>query len=91
MGSVTLRGIDSELYRMFKAIATLRGITVQRALEEAMELWVRMNSHVLAERDVDAIIEYLRRNPAEPFVFMPREGQIKRWGPWSKKKLGMTQ
>ena len=91
MGSVTLRGIDSELYRMFKAIATLRGITIQRALEEAMNLWIRLNSHVLAEKDVDTIIEYLRKNPAEPFVFVFGEGHIKRWNSWARRKIGMTQ
>ena len=68
MSSVTLRGINNKLYKMFKAIATLKGITVQKALEEAIELWIKSNSYVLTESDADAVIEYLRRNPAEPFI-----------------------
>ena len=91
MSSITLRGINSELYKMFKAIAMLKGITVQKAIEEAMELWIRLNSHVLMETDVDAVIEYLRKNPAEPFVISLKEKPIKRWNSWARRKLGMTQ
>jgi len=91
MSSVTLRGIDSKLYRMFKALATLKGLTIQEALEEAMRTWIRLNSHILSEENVDVVIGYLRENPAEPFVYTPEGRPVKRWEPWARKKIGMTQ
>jgi len=91
MSSITLRGIDSNLYRKFKALATLRGITIQEALEEAMMIWIRLNNHIVGEEDIDIIIDYLKRNPAEPFVFKTKERTVKRWDTWAKKKLGITQ
>ena len=91
VSSVTLRDVDSKLYRKFKALAMLKGLTIREALEEAMRTWIRQNSHILNEENADMVVEYLRRNPAEPFVFIPEKRSIKGWRTWAKKKLGMTQ
>ena len=57
----------------------------------AIRLWVRANSHLMSQEDVDLIIERLRTNPAKPFVLQEKEERsIKRWEEWAKKKLGMT-
>jgi len=69
MRSVTLEDINSELYRMFKTLATLRGIIVQEAPEEAIRMWVRLYSHTLIEGDVSMVMEYLMKNPVRPFAF----------------------
>ncbi len=91
MSSITLKGIDNKLYRTFRALAILKGITVQEALEEAIRVWIKLNSHLFIEENVDMIIEYIRKHPAEPFVYTPKERPIKRWSAWARKKLGMTQ
>jgi len=40
MKSALIRAVDPELFRKFKAIAVLRGITLSQAFNEAVELWI---------------------------------------------------
>jgi len=42
--TVAIKNVDEELYRMFKAAAALRGITLGEALNEAIRLWLEMSS-----------------------------------------------
>ena len=35
--------IEETLYRKFKAFVALRGITIQQAIKEATELWLKAN------------------------------------------------
>ena len=93
MVSVTLRGIREDIYRAFKAKAALLGISLKKALEEAMKLWI--NSTETEWRvtiDADEIVARLRADPAEPFVFQPKSNigataDVE----WARKKLGMMQ
>ncbi|MHA1589606.1 MAG: FitA-like ribbon-helix-helix domain-containing protein [Candidatus Njordarchaeales archaeon] len=92
MPSVTIRGISDEIYRRFKALAALRGISIQKALEEAMLLWIRQSSLSIDVGDVDSVIDFIRKNPAKPFVYnMGKEISSEADRKWAEKKLGMKQ
>jgi len=89
MNSTALKDVDSNLYRKFRALAKLKGITIKEALEEAIKIWIQLNSHILREKYIDIVIEYLRRCPVEPFVFKTKEPLIKQWNSWARRKLGI--
>jgi len=92
MVNVTIRGIREDIYRVFKAKAALRGISVQQALEEAIKLWVKVVEEEFSSRSVDDVIRLLRENPAKPFVFMKGEKfDLRVEREWAKKKLGLRQ
>ncbi len=92
MSSVTIRGIDDEIYRKFKALAALRGISIREALEEAMLLWIRQGSISIDVEDVDSVIDFIRRNPAKPFVYDVEKGVSSEADrKWAEKKLGIKQ
>ena len=42
--TIAIKNIDEELYRMFKAAAALRGVTLGEALNEAIRLWLETSS-----------------------------------------------
>ena len=39
--TIAIKNVDEELYRKFKAVATLRGITLGEAINEAIKLWLK--------------------------------------------------
>ena len=41
---VIIRGLDQDLHRKFKAEAAMRGISLSKALEEAMKVWLRLDN-----------------------------------------------
>jgi plasmid stability protein len=45
---VIVRGLDEKLHRKFKAEAALRGISLSKALEEAMRTWLRSENNKVA-------------------------------------------
>jgi hypothetical protein len=45
---VIVRGLDEKLHRKFKAEAALKGISLSKALEEAMRTWLRSESNKVA-------------------------------------------
>jgi plasmid stability protein len=45
---VIVRGLDEKLHRKFKAEAALKGISLSKALEEAMRTWLRSENNKLA-------------------------------------------
>lgn len=51
MKSAFIRSLDEELYRRFKSIAVLRGITVSEAFNEAMRLWIEVHESSLKSRE----------------------------------------
>ena len=92
MPSVTIRGINGEIYRKFKALAALRGISIQKALEEAMLLWIKQASISVDVEDVDSVIDFIRRNPVKPFVYdVEKEISSEASKKWAEKKLGIKQ
>jgi len=92
MVNVTIRGVRDDVYRVFKAKAALRGISVQKALEEAIKLWIKSFDEEFSSRDVDDVVRFLRENPAEPFVFGKEEKFDLRVGrEWARKKLGLKR
>lgn len=46
-----IRSLDEELYRKFKSIAVLKGITLSEAFNEAMRLWIEMHESSLKGRE----------------------------------------
>ena len=91
MTSITIKGINDEIYRRFRALATLRGISIQKALEEAMVLWIKQGTILIDVGEIDAIMEYLRKNPAKPFVYDPSRGiTVEANKEWARKKLGIS-
>jgi hypothetical protein len=48
---VIVRGLDEKLHRKFKAEAALRGISLSKALEEAMRTWLRSESMVALDEN----------------------------------------
>jgi len=62
MVNVTIRGVRDDVYRVFKAKAALRGISVQKALEEAIKLWIKSFDEEFSSRDVDDVIRFLRED-----------------------------
>ncbi len=57
MKSVLIKMVDPELFKRFKALAVLRGITLSQAFNEAMELWINSCEKSLgirSESDVDS-------------------------------------
>lgn len=51
MKSAFIRSLDEELYRRFKSIAVLRGITLSEAFNEAMRLWIEAHESSLKSRE----------------------------------------
>jgi len=45
---VIVRGLDEKLHRKFKAEAALKGISLSKALEEAMKAWLRSENNKVA-------------------------------------------
>jgi hypothetical protein len=45
---VIVRGLDEKLHRKFKAEAALKGISLSKALEEAMRTWLRLEGNMVA-------------------------------------------
>jgi len=39
--TIAIKNVDEELYRKFKAVAALRGITLGEAINEAIKLWLK--------------------------------------------------
>lgn len=92
MVNVTIRGVRDDVYRVFKAKAALRGISVQEALEEAIKLWIKVVEEEFSLRSVDDVLRFLRESPAKPFVY----GKGERFGlrvdrEWAKRKLGLRR
>jgi len=52
---VIVRGLDEKLHRKFKSEAALRGISLSKALEEAIRVWLRAenNKAVLEENEAN--------------------------------------
>jgi len=42
--NVTVRGVDAEVFRRFKAKAAEEGVKLGEALTQAMEIWVKQRS-----------------------------------------------
>jgi hypothetical protein len=51
---VIVRGLDEKLHRKFKAEAALKGISLSKALEEAMRTWLRSESNMVAVDENEA-------------------------------------
>jgi len=49
---VAVKNVDEELYRKFKAMVALKGLTIGEALNQALSLWIR------ASENID-VVEYL--------------------------------
>lgn len=88
MTSITIKGVNENVYRRFKALAALRGISIQKAIEEAMILWIKQSSVSIEVEDVEGLIEYLRSNPAKPFVKKKIKEGVKEW---AERKLGLRR
>jgi len=61
MTSITIKGINDEIYRRFRALATLRGISIQKALEEAMVLWIKQGTILIDVGEIDAIMDIFEK------------------------------
>jgi len=46
-----IRSLDENLYRKFKSIAVLKGITLSEAFDEAMRLWIELHETDLKSRE----------------------------------------
>jgi len=46
-----IRSLDEKLYRKFKSIAVLKGITLSKAFDEAMRLWIELHESNLKSRE----------------------------------------
>ena len=51
---VIVRGLDEKLHRKFKAEAALKGISLSKALEEAMRTWLRSGNDKAALEENEA-------------------------------------
>ena len=45
MMDTTIRNLNTKTYRRFKAVATLKNVTVGTAVNEAMKLWIAKKSN----------------------------------------------
>jgi len=41
--NITVKNVDEEVYKRFKAVAALKGVTLGEALNEAMKLWIKVS------------------------------------------------
>lgn len=66
-------------------------LVFKKALEEAMVLWIKQGTILIDIGEIDAIMEYLRKNPAKPFVYDPSRGiTVEANKEWARKKLGIS-
>ncbi|RLE91428.1 MAG: hypothetical protein DRN04_12840, partial [Thermoprotei archaeon] len=60
MSVVSIRGIDTKIYRKVKAIAALRGIRIADAVNEALKIWLSIKPPLLTE--LEEIEEEAKKN-----------------------------
>ncbi|NVM30232.1 MAG: hypothetical protein HWN65_15415 [Candidatus Helarchaeota archaeon] len=51
--NVTIKGVKENLYRIFKAEAIKKGITLREAINEAMEKWVKEEKLEMVKNKTD--------------------------------------
>ena len=65
MKSTLIRSLNPELYKKFKAIAVLRGITLSEAFNEAMKLWIEKYEGILIKSKEDYDNEFFEQIKGE--------------------------
>lgn len=77
---VIIRKIDQNLHRRLKAKAAIRGMTLSKALEEAIRMWVRTEDRAsprdeteLSNRAYEGMKQELARKYPNKFVVFTRE------------------
>ncbi len=64
---VMIKGVDAEAYRRAKAIAALEGISMGRAVSEALARWTEGEAEVAMAREHQTNLELVRRRWKEEF------------------------
>jgi hypothetical protein len=58
--NILIRGVDVGVYRSAKAAASLRGITLGEAVNQALSEWVKRVEQLTLEREVEQNLEFTR-------------------------------
>lgn len=60
--SVLIRGVDESVYRAAKAAASLKGVTLGEAFNEALVDWIRRAETGFSEPEVAMNLEFIKSN-----------------------------
>jgi hypothetical protein len=72
--TIGIRGLSEELYRRVKAVASLRGIRVSDAFQEALKIWLSIRPEVLEKfSEIEAEAELNRKALQEKYDELVRD------------------
>jgi hypothetical protein len=72
--TIGVRGLSEELYRRVKAVASLRGIRVSDAFQEALKIWLSIRPEVLEKfSEIEAETELNRKALQEKYDELVRD------------------
>ena len=78
MKTIGIRGLSEELYRRVKAVASLRGIRVSDAFQEALKIWLSIRPEVLEKfSEIEAEAELNRKALQEKYDELVRDSKGK--------------
>ena len=72
---VMIRGVDGSLFRRAKAAAASKGITLGKAVDEALANWTEVEENSELNKEVDANIEFVRSSWKQDLQNPRRERQ----------------
>jgi len=69
---VAFKNVDEELYRKFKAMVALKGLTLGEALNQALSLWIKASENI----DVVEYLEIIKEAEANRRVYRELEDYL---------------
>ena len=74
--TILVRGVDEEAYRRAKSAAALRGVSVGKAVSEALEEWAKGSGTVVLDEEVRADRAFVRRSWSKLKVHRGKVGVV---------------
>ena len=71
---VLIRNVDDSVYRRAKAVAASKGITLGKAVDEALAIWTKETENSELVSEVDANIKFVRSNWER--IFKSKKGKV---------------